>query len=144
MKPRQIVIAGIAAVMAFAALWHGPLGQAGVRFAARAEALTRLNLDYYDMDEIDGFMQRGPLTRRMWLAGPADDFQRGELDRIIGGVPGVVDVRWWRPGGGTVTAPIVLPLVVEAELVALGMFALGFIIAYLVALRRRAIAWSPI
>lgn len=144
MKARTPVFAGIAATFAFAALWHGPLGNAGARVAAEAQALTRLNLDYYKMDEIDGWMQQAPLTRRIWLAGPANDFQEAELIRILEGIPNVSDVQWWREGGGEVEAEIVLPLVVEAELAALTSFAFGFLLTYLVALRRRAVRRSVI
>ena len=139
MSPRTSVFAGIAATFAFAALWHGPLGNAGARTLAENEALTQANLDYYDMDFVDNWMQREPLTRRIWLAGPADDFQRTELVRIIEGIPNVSDVQWYREDRDTVRAEIVLPLVVEAELAALSAFAFGFIITYLIARRRRSI-----
>lgn len=139
MRPRTAVFAGIAATFAFAAAWHGPVGGAGARIAAEGEELTRLNLEYYEMDQVSGWMQRGPLTRRIWLAGEADTFQRQELQRILRGLPQVSDVQWYRDGGGTVRAPIVLPLVFEAELAALSSFAIGFILTYLVALRRRYI-----
>jgi len=39
-------------------------------------------------------MHRGPLSRRLILSGPADDFQRTELVRILDETPGVLDVRW--------------------------------------------------
>jgi hypothetical protein len=39
-------------------------------------------------------LQRGPLSRRLILSGPADDFQRSELLRILDETPGVLDVRW--------------------------------------------------
>lgn len=139
MTPRTSVFAGIAATFAVAALWHGPVGNAGARTLAENEALTRANLDYYDMDFVDGWMQRGPLTRRIWLTGPADDFQQTELVRIIEGIPNVSDVQWWRDDRETVRAEIILPLVVEAELAALSAFAIGFILTYLVARRRRVI-----
>lgn len=139
MTPRRAVFAGLAATIALAALWHGPVGGAGARVAAETEALARVNLDYYDMGGIDAWVERDPLTRRLWLAGPANDFQQGELARILDGLPLVSDVQWWREGGGRVTAPIVLPLVVEAELAAIGSFAIGFLLSTLVAMRRRAI-----
>lgn len=139
MSPRTSIFAGIAATFAVAALWHGPVGNAGVRMAAEAEELTRLNLDYYEMDFVDGWMQQAPLTRRIWLTGPANDFQQTELVRIIEGIPHVSDVQWWREDRDTVRAEVVLPLVVEAELAALSAFAIGFILAYIVARRRRVI-----
>jgi len=93
MNRRSIIFAGIAAVLGTTALWHGPLG-AGDRFAARAETIARRTLDYYELPMIQAQMQRSPLTRRMILSGPADEFQRQELVRILNGIPGVLDVRW--------------------------------------------------
>ena len=139
MSPRTAVFAGIAATFAFAALWHGPLGRGGARVLAENETLVQLNLDHYEMDFVDGWMQRTPLTRRIWLAGPADEFQRSELVRMLESLPNVSDVQWWRDDRKTVRAEVVLPLVVEAELAALSSFAFGFILAYLVARRRRAV-----
>jgi len=43
---------------------------------------------------IQAHMQRGPLARRLILSGPADDFQRRELVRILDETPGVLEVRW--------------------------------------------------
>lgn len=139
MTPRTSVFAGIAATFAFAALWHGPVGNAGVRLAAEAEELVRLNLEHYEMEQVSGWMQREPLTRRVWLTGEADDFQRSELVRLFETLDHVSDVQWWRDDRETVRAEIVLPLVVEAELAALSAFAIGFILTYLVARRRRVI-----
>ncbi len=93
MNRLNIVLIGIAAVIGTTALWHGPLG-AGDRFAARAEVIARRTLDYYDLPMIQAHMQRGPLARRMILSGPADDFQRAELVRILDDIPGVLEVRW--------------------------------------------------
>ncbi len=93
MNRLNIVMIGIAAVIGTTALWHGPLG-AGDRFAARAEVIARRTLDYYDLPMIQAHMQRGPLARRMILSGPADDFQRAELVRILDDIPGVLEVRW--------------------------------------------------
>ena len=93
MNRRAIFLLGLAAVLAETALWHGPLG-AGDRMAARAETIARRTLDYYELPMIQAHMQRGPLTRRLILSGPADDFQRRELVRILDDVPGVLEVRW--------------------------------------------------
>ncbi|RIX32334.1 hypothetical protein [Sphingomonas edaphi] len=93
MNRSSIVILGVAATLGSTALWHGPLG-AGERLAARAETTARRTLDYYDMPMIQARMERGPLSRRLILSGPADDFQRSELVRILDDVPGVLDVRW--------------------------------------------------
>jgi hypothetical protein len=90
---RTILLAGLAANAAFAAAWHGPLG-AGERLARQSEASARRTLDYYEMPMVQAHLQRRPLSRRLILTGPADDFQRGELVRILDETPGVLDVRW--------------------------------------------------
>lgn len=93
MTRRTIVLAGVAAITGFTALWHGPLG-AGDRLAQDAEAHARRILDRYEMPMIQAKLQRGPLARRLILSGPADEFQRSELVRILDETPGVLDVRW--------------------------------------------------
>ena len=87
------LLAGVAATLAFGAAWHGPLG-AGERLAARAEAVGRKTLTYYEMPLVTARIERDPLARTLVLSGPADAFQRNELVRIMGEVPGVAAVRW--------------------------------------------------
>ena len=93
MSKRITLLIGIAATVGFTALWHGPLG-AGEKLAAQSEASARRTLDFYELPMVQAHMQRGPLTRRLVLSGPADDFQRSELVRILDGTPGVLEVRW--------------------------------------------------
>ena len=93
MSPRTVVLLGIAATVGVTALWHGPLG-AGERLAAHSEGIARRTLDYYELGMIQAKMQRGPLSRRLILSGPADNFQRAELVRILDETPGVLEVRW--------------------------------------------------
>jgi len=93
MNSRTITIIGLAATVGFTALWHGPLG-AGDRMAAYVESQARRTLDYYELPMIQARLQRGPLSRRLVLSGPADDFQRAELIRILDETPGVLEVRW--------------------------------------------------
>ncbi|WP_294124231.1 hypothetical protein [Sphingomonas sp.] len=93
MNRRMIVLLGIAATVGFTGLWHGQLG-AGDRLAAVSEASARRTLDYYELPMVQAHMQRGPLSRRLILSGPADDFQRAELVRILDETPGVLEVRW--------------------------------------------------
>jgi hypothetical protein len=88
-----IFFAGLAATLAAGALWHGPLGAAD-RFATRADKIARATLDYYEMPQVSARIERSPMTRRIILSGPADPFQRSELVRIMGQVPGINDVRW--------------------------------------------------
>ena len=93
MSRRITLLAGLAVCVGFTALWHGPLG-AGDRLARLSETSARRTLDYYEMPLIQAKMQRGPLSRRLVLSGPADDFQRSELLRILDETPGVLEVRW--------------------------------------------------
>jgi len=88
-----IFVGGVAATLAFAGLWHGPLG-AGDRLAARAEKIARNTFVKFERPMNSAKLERGPLSRRMILSGPADDFQRSELVRIMGQVPGINEVRW--------------------------------------------------
>lgn len=126
----SLAIAGALSLsIAAALLWHGPLGAAD-RFAGQIERSARQTLDDYEMTRVSARLHRGPLTRRLELSGPADDFQRSELVRIMGGLPGVGRASWSGRGGGT-------PLIVEGGAVALAGFLIGLLLAYLVELRRR-------
>ena len=87
------MLVGLAATVGLTALWHGPLG-AGERLARHVESQARRTLDYYELPMIQAKLQRAPLARRLVLSGPADEFQRTELIRILDETPGVVDVRW--------------------------------------------------
>ena len=122
------LIVGAALTLAAAAWWHGPLGAAS-SFTAQVERGARQTLVYYDMTRVQARLHRGPLSRQVQLAGPADDFQRSELVRIIGEIPGVSRASWSASRG--------LPLIVEGLASALAGFALGLVLAYLVELRRR-------
>ena len=128
------LLAGLAAAIAGAGLWHGPAGGAQ-RFAGSVEREARRTLDYYEMTQVTARLSRDPLSRRLQLSGPADDFQRGELVRIMGGLAGVSDAGWSADSG--------VPLVLEAALLAIASFLAGLVLAYLVELRRRYNAqWS--
>ncbi|HEY7007158.1 MAG TPA: hypothetical protein VH392_11840 [Sphingomicrobium sp.] len=120
---------GTVAAIAFAALWHGPLGGAG-RFTAAVDRNIQKTFAYYEMTGVSAQLHRGPLTRRVLLSGAADDFQRGELTRLVDEVPGVESASWTSNGGG-------VPLIVEGIGVAVLGFLLGLLVAYLVELRRR-------
>lgn len=88
-----LLLLGGAATIACAVLFHGPLG-AGDRMADRAEVISRRTLDYYELPQVQARLERSPMTRRLILSGPANDFQHSELVRILDQVPGVLDVRW--------------------------------------------------
>ena len=126
---RMFAVAGVLAALAGAALWHGPLGAAD-RFATSIEHTARFVLVDWEMGQVQGRLHRGPLTRRLLLTGPADDFQRSELARIMGTIPGVSGATWSSRASG-------LALIVEAAVVSLLGFLLGASLAYLVELRRR-------
>jgi hypothetical protein len=91
------------------------------------------------MTQVRGKVAQGPLRREVLLSGKADDFQRGELKRLVGMLPGVEAVAF---EGEQRDKP--LPLAVEAELAALIGFGIGLIIAYLGELRRRSRQWDRI
>jgi hypothetical protein len=124
-----ILAIGLVASLAAAALWHGPLGAAD-RFASEVDRNARRTVVYYEVPQVSAHLQRGPLTRRILLAGTVDDFQRGELVRLMEDIPGVREASWSSDGGG-------LPLIVEGGAGAFLGFLLGLLLAYLVELRRR-------
>jgi hypothetical protein len=127
---RTVALAvGLLAAIALAALWHGPLGGAH-RFSAEVERGVQKTLVYYEMPQVTAHLHHAPLTRRVLLAGPADDFQRSELVRLIDEVPGVASTAWSSDGGG-------VPLIAESAAAAVLGFLLGLLVAYLVELRRR-------
>ena len=120
---------GLAVSIALAALWHGPLGGAN-RLEARVERGIHNTLVYYEITEVTGHLHHGPLTRRVMLSGPADDFQRSELVRYMDQLPGVSSATWSSDGGG-------VPLIAEGCAVSVLGFLLGLLLAYLRDLRRR-------
>ena len=96
MKRNMILALGLAAVAAETLLWHGPLG-AGDRLAGKIETAARRNLDHLEMTRVGARIERWPLRRTLVLSGPADDFQRSQLVRLLDEIPGVAGVRWDRP-----------------------------------------------
>ena len=136
-RGRWALAAGVATILAIAWVWHGPVGT-GSRFANTVERQTRQVLVDFEMAPVRAVVKRGPLSRTLVLSGPADNFQRGELVRILNEVPGVANVRWANSSPG-----FTLPMLLEVELAALLSFGLGLLLAYLIELRRRSNAqWS--
>ena len=130
-RPRKRIIAlavGVIAAIALAALWHGP-GGAAERFTTSVEHVIREALVNNEIPQVNGHLHRAPLTRRVLLSGPADDFQRREVVKLMHVVPGVESASW---SGGTG-----VPLIVEGGISALLGFLLGLFVAYLRELRRR-------
>lgn len=93
MRRLSIFATGAAAVIGLTWLWHGPIGT-GDRLAANMESRARQMLDHYEMTEVQAHVERGPLTRRVILSGPADDFQRDEIKRLVEAQPGVGEAIW--------------------------------------------------
>lgn len=130
-RPRKRVLAlalGVILALGLAALWHGPGGAAN-RFTKSVEQVVREALVNNEIPEVSGHLQRGPLTRRVLLSGPADDFQRREVVNLMNVVPGVESASW---SGGTA-----IPLIAEGGIAAILGFLLGLLVAYLMELRRR-------
>ena len=124
---RRALLIGAFLSIGAAALWHS---YAAGPFVASVERTTRQALEYYEMTQIDARLQRGPLTRDLLLSGRADDWQSGELARVLSQVPGVGTARWSRNAMG-------IPLIAEAVGAALAGFLLGLLLAYLLELHRR-------
>ena len=93
MNRTTILALGILAVIAVTWIWHGPLGT-GERFAGEVNGRARAMLDHYEMTHIEARMERDPLIRRVILSGPADDFQRREIKRMVEAQPGVGEAAW--------------------------------------------------
>jgi hypothetical protein len=74
-------------------LWHAPLG-AGDRLAQLIENGARAQLDRDEMTQVQARVERRPLSRRLILSGPADGFQRREIERRLEALPGVGDAVW--------------------------------------------------
>jgi hypothetical protein len=136
-RGRFALAAGIAVTLLVGWVWHEPVGS-GERFAGSVERRTRQVLVDFEMAPVQAIVDRAPLSRTLILSGPADNFQRSELVRILNYVPGVANVRW-----ADSPKRFTLPMVAEVELAALLSFGLGLVLAYLLELRRRSRAqWS--
>ena len=122
--------------------WHRPgcgTGRAGAGERLRRRksiGQMRATLDHYEMPAVSATLQRAPLTRRLLLAGPADDFQRSRDQAHVG---------WNCPASpkrlGTLNAAALASCFhcsPRSMLMALASFAIGAILAYVAALRRRA------
>lgn len=93
MNRKAIIALGALATVGVAELWHGPVGAAD-ELEASVERKARNLLDYYELPQVTAQMDEKPLTRRLILNGPADDFQRRALVERMGELPGVNEVRW--------------------------------------------------
>jgi hypothetical protein len=84
---------GAFAAIAVAEVYHGPLGAAD-RVEQTIEREARAELDRNEMYQVRAELKSRPLSRTLVLSGPADDFQRSELVRVMGQLPGVAAVEW--------------------------------------------------
>ncbi|WP_294173051.1 hypothetical protein [uncultured Sphingomonas sp.] len=93
MKRKAMLLVGALAAVAAAEVYHGPL-RAAQRLEQKIERQARAELDRNEMFQVQAQLQDRPLSRTLVLSGPADDFQRGELVRVMGELPGVAAVEW--------------------------------------------------
>ena len=92
-RKNKLLLSGVAATLGVTALYHWPLG-AGNEMEAKIENAARAELDRNEMVQVQAQLKNSPLSRTLILSGPADDFQRGELVRVMGEIPGVSAVQW--------------------------------------------------
>ena len=124
----RLLGAGAVAMLAVVFLWHAPFGGAD-RLAGKVEKIARDTLVYYEVPQVQARLQRRPMTRKMLLSGPADEFQRREIIRIVTQIPGVASASWSRRGG--------IPLLAEGAVIGLLGYLLGCLLAYGASLHRR-------
>jgi hypothetical protein len=116
-------------------VWSGPVG-GGRQFIDSVEPAAREILEHYEMTQVSARLGRAPLTRELILEGPADDFQRSELVRVMSQVPGVSGATW-KGGNGA------WPIILEGALMTIAGLLLGALLAYLFEAHRRYNAqWS--
>lgn len=93
MRRKATVLVGAFVAVAAAEVYHGPLGAAQT-LEQKIEQQARAELDRNEMFGVQAQLDDRPLSRTLILSGPADDFQRGELVRVMGELPGVAAVEW--------------------------------------------------
>ena len=93
MTTRQLLLIGAAVTLATAELYHGQFGGAAT-VQSDIEGQARRVLDINEMTQVQARLADRPLSRTLILSGPADDFQRSELVRVLGELPGVAEVKW--------------------------------------------------
>lgn len=93
MRRKATVLVGALVAVSAAEVYHGPLGAAQT-LEQKIEQQARAELDRNEMFGVQAQLDDRPLSRTLILSGPADDFQRGELVRVMGELPGVAAVEW--------------------------------------------------
>ena len=90
---------GLAAVLLFGWLYHGPLGN-GERLISQLEAQARAKVAEAEVPGVTVSLPRDSLARTAFLSGPANDLQRNGmgsqkgLNDLVGEVEGIAGVRW--------------------------------------------------
>src|SRR3954447_24236447 len=87
-KRKRLILIGAVLTLAAVPVWHGPLGAAD-RFTTHVEADARGALKDLEMPQVTTQLRHRPLARELVLTGSADDWQKGELARLLSQVPGV-------------------------------------------------------
>jgi hypothetical protein len=93
MTRRQTLLIGAGLTLVVTELYHGPFGAAD-ELEGRIESQARRVLDVNEMTQVQAQLADRPLRRTLVLSGPADDFQRSELIRVLSTLPGVGGVKW--------------------------------------------------
>jgi hypothetical protein len=89
----QTLLIGAVAVLAVAELFHGPLGRA-VELRDRVEQRAQVALEVNEMTQVRARLADSPMRRTIILSGPADDFQREGLVRVMEKLQGVEHAEW--------------------------------------------------
>lgn len=128
------ILIGFAAALFAGWLAYGPLGR-GDLFLDSLQAQTEAVLRDAAVPGVTASLPRDPLTRTVWLSGPANDLQRNGqgglqgLNQRVAAIPGVAEVRWTdensSPGGRPLLLEL-LVLVAAAFLAGLGIGKLVF------------------
>ncbi len=90
---------GLAAVILFGWLYHGPLGN-GEKLIGGLERQARAAVAQAEVPGVTVTLPRDPLSRTAILAGPANDLQREGLgsqkglNDIVGDIEGVSGIAW--------------------------------------------------
>ncbi len=132
-RRRTFLFGGLTAALLLTGGWH--LARGSGQFTHFVETSAASQLRQLEMTQVSAKLEGSPLRRTLLLQGSADNFQRGELIRIMSDAPGASSARWINPPQGSSN---LLPLIAEAGILALIGFALGLLLSFLLELRRRS------
>ncbi len=120
---------GLAAVILFGWLYHGPLGN-GEKLVSQLETQARARVAETEVPGVTVSLPRDPLSRTATLSGPANDLQREGLGSqkgltaLVGEIEGMAGVRWTDEPDTARTMPLLLETLgalLLAYLVGLGL-----------------------